>query len=209
MSSTSPPWRVVVEFLGVDLDDDAVVDALICEPEREIAWSSTDGATTADATVYAETATSAIDAVIDAATAVAPGATVLRLVDPLVTILDIAEDAGVTRQAVRNWATGTRQSGFPRPLAVVGDGVRVWRHADVDAWLTASLDLGTGRRFLSAAFVANWNEQLTEQSTEPSPIADHSVGEWQLASERTEFQTQSVERPRVIAPVRERRAPAR
>src|SRR3546814_15154084 len=84
----------------------------------------------------------------------------MRLVDPVVTISDSADEVGVTRQAVRNWALGTRQSGFPLPLAVVGDGVRVWRQADVDEWLNVAVGLGSGRTFTSAAFVANFKQSL-------------------------------------------------
>lgn len=207
MASTSPPWRVVVEFLDVDLDDDAVVDALVCGQDRQIAWSSSDGVTTAEGTIYAETPDAAVSVVVTTTRVAAPDAVVLRLVDPLVTVSDIAEDARVTRQAVRNWATGTRQSGFPRPLAVVGDGVRVWRQADVDAWLIASLDLGTGHRFPTAAFIAEANEQLSYAGSDDPP----DEGTWFVASQRSEQQNESVERPRRVpaSPARPRKTAAR
>ncbi len=160
MSATAAPWHLVVEFVGIDLDDDDVVDALVADPSLHIAWSSSEGVTTADAVIEAATADAAFEVVANVASTAAPESAVLRLVDPLVTVSDIAEEAGVTRQAVRNWALGTRQSGFPRPLAVVGDGVRVWRQADVDAWLTAAVNLGSGHRFPSAAAILAINEQL-------------------------------------------------
>jgi predicted DNA-binding transcriptional regulator AlpA len=196
MSPTEPPWRVVVEFVGVDLEDDTVVDALPEEAEHQIAWSSSEGFTIAEATVTATSAIDAVDAVIDAAASAAPTATVVRLIDPLVTVSDIAEDAGVSRQAVRNWATGARQSGFPRPLAIVGDGVRVWRHADVDRWLTAAVNLGTGHRFPTAAFIAKENERRAAESARHGDDTQHSEQEWLVVSDRSEHQATTIERPR-------------
>lgn len=186
MSVAAPaPWHLVVEFTGIDLDDDDVVDALVVDPSLHIEWSSSEGVTTAQATIATDSAEDAFTAVIDTAFAAAPDAAVLRLVDPLVTIGDIAEEAGVTRQAVRNWALGTRHSGFPRPLAIVGDGVRVWRHAEVDAWLTAAVDLGSGHRYPTARFVLALNEHLG--------ALQHDDGDWQVASQPTEIQEASVE----------------
>src|SRR3546814_3656603 len=107
----------------------------------------------------------------------------MRLVNPLVTISDIADEVGVNRQAGRNWALGTRQSGFPRPLAVVGDGVRVWRQADVDEWLNVAVGLGSGRIFPSAAFVAMFNESLLA-----GPPPEEDEDEWHHVYSRTETQ---------------------
>ena len=134
----------------------------------------------------AESAEEALAALLETTVGAAPGAVVLRMVDPLVTVSDIAEDAGVTRQAVRNWALGTRHSGFPKALDIVGDGVRVWRQADVDPWLTAAVNLGSGHCFPDAAFILEFNERL-------SAPEDETAGAWQVASRVTETQTESTE----------------
>ena len=156
------PWRLVMEFVGIDLDDDGVIDALAPTDALDVLWSSSEGVTTADATVVTDSLRSAIHAVRIAVTSAAPSAELVRLVDPLVAISDIAEEAGVSRQAVRNWALGDRHSGFPRPVAVVGDGIRVWRKAEVDRWLFETLALGAPGRWPSAAEVATFNERGIE-----------------------------------------------
>lgn len=52
----------------------------------------------------------------------------------LVTIPEIAERAGVTRQAVANWVKGLRHGeSFPPPANFVNGGVWLWH--DVDRWL--------------------------------------------------------------------------
>lgn len=56
-----------------------------------------------------------------------PGATVVRLDQDLVSISDIAERAGRSRESVRLLVEGRRGPGqFPAPVGVVGDGIRVW-----------------------------------------------------------------------------------
>lgn len=158
---TASPWHVVVEFVGVDLDDDVVLDALLVDTQHDILWSSIDDVTTADATIDIDTAEEAVLALTELVSRAVPAAQLLRVVDPLVAIPDIAEHAGVTRQAVRNWATGQRHSGFPLPVAIVGDGIRVWRLADVDRWLADNVDLGSGRRYLTVLEVAVHNDRVS------------------------------------------------
>lgn len=178
MNETDPslPWRIVVEFAGLDLDDDDLVDALVSDPAIHFGLSSSEFVTTVEAVVPAENPPAAVADLCDAVHAVAPQAVVLRVVDPLVTIADIAEDAGVSRQAVRNWALGLRQSGFPRPLAIVGDGVRVWRQADVDAWLASVMNLGSGHQFAPATFVAGFNETAASGVPDAAETFALSVG---------------------------------
>lgn len=159
-TSSSPPWHMIVEFIGLDLDDDDVVETLAVDPSMHIELSSTEGVTTAEAVIDVEAIEMAFGELVRIVGAAAPNAVLLRLVDPLVAISDIAAEADVTRQAVRNWALGTRQSGFPRPVAIVGNGIRVWRHADVDQWLKAAVNLGSGHRYPPAAFVAVLNDHL-------------------------------------------------
>lgn len=165
-ASTPAPWRVVVEFAGIDLDDDDLVDALLAADAPLVMWASSEGVATGEAAVEAATFDEAVDLIVAIAEAAAPHATAVRVVDPLVTVSDIAAMADVTRQAVRNWSQGTRQSGFPRPHAVVGDGVRVWREADVDGWLQATLSLGSGDHFASASEVARLNDALAASAND-------------------------------------------
>lgn len=56
------------------------------------------------------------------------GVVPLRLIDDLVTRSQIAERAGVTRQAVTNWVGGARQTAtaFPAPYVLTGGGLWLW-----------------------------------------------------------------------------------
>lgn len=60
------------------------------------------------------------------------GLRVRRLVPDLLTRSEIAARLGVTRQAVQNWTSGRRQSGFPLAVNPVGGGAWSWH--DVWAW---------------------------------------------------------------------------
>ncbi|HVW40065.1 MAG TPA: hypothetical protein VHC18_01820 [Amycolatopsis sp.] len=62
------------------------------------------------------------------------GARVIDLDLDLVDAGEIAERAGLSRQAVNLLATGQRGSGFPAPFALPG-GHRVWTWASVNIWL--------------------------------------------------------------------------
>jgi hypothetical protein len=65
----------------------------------------------------------------------------------LVNISDVADRIGVTREAVRNWASGKRRTGeFPIPLDTPG-GQKVWEWATVHAWLRHNLKLWDGLTF--------------------------------------------------------------
>ncbi|MHB8264000.1 MAG: hypothetical protein ACYDGY_09700, partial [Acidimicrobiales bacterium] len=61
---------------------------------------------------------------------------VLRIDPGLVAIPDIARRIDCSRENIRKYADGTRgPGGFPAPEGVVGDGIRVWRWANVEPWL--------------------------------------------------------------------------
>ena len=66
---------------------------------------------------------------------VGQGVRPLRTHPDLVTRQDIADRAGVTRQAVGQWVRGVRQRGtpFPVPFNTVSGGIWLW--GDVYAWL--------------------------------------------------------------------------
>ena len=56
--------------------------------------------------------------------------------DNMVTLLDIANRSGRTREAVRLWASGDRgPGGFPAPQMITTGGERVWDWEQVDVWL--------------------------------------------------------------------------
>jgi hypothetical protein len=54
----------------------------------------------------------------------------------MVTLLDIAKRAGVTREAVRLWATGHRGGGsFPKPVLVTTGGESLWDWQQIAPWI--------------------------------------------------------------------------
>lgn len=64
----------------------------------------------------------------------------------LLGISEIADLAGVTRQAVANWRL--RYSDFPRPVADLKGGP-VWRKADIEEWLISREGLGNMTKVIS------------------------------------------------------------
>lgn len=55
--------------------------------------------------------------------------------DNMVNLLGIAERAGVTREAVRLWAVGSRGPGdFPKPSSVSPGGEQIWAWTSVAPW---------------------------------------------------------------------------
>ncbi|GAA1446424.1 hypothetical protein GCM10009641_69950 [Mycobacterium cookii] len=98
----------------------------------------------------------------DAAIAVVPKLetvhlSIVRVDHDLVDGPEIAERLGLTRQAVQNWAKGTRGSSFPRPFGFPG-GKRVWAWSEVVDWARRErkLDETNGLSLDSAAIVDAW-----------------------------------------------------
>jgi hypothetical protein len=57
--------------------------------------------------------------------------------DNMVTATDIASRTGVSREAVRLWATGQRGPGnFPKPTLITTGGEKVWDWQQVASWLS-------------------------------------------------------------------------
>lgn len=69
-------------------------------------------------------------------------ATVVRIADAgLVTMADVAERTGRTRESVRLLVSGQRgPGGFPPPVTDPRGRYRLWRWADVERWFAVVLD---------------------------------------------------------------------
>lgn len=82
---------------------------------------------------------------------------IVRVDHDLVDGPEIAERLDVTRQAVQNWAKGTRGSSFPRPFGFPG-GKRVWAWSEIVDWARRERDLDEtdGLSLDSAAIVDAW-----------------------------------------------------
>jgi hypothetical protein len=79
--------------------------------------------------------------------------------DPLVSLSDMAERAGLSRSAMTNYAKGYRQSGFPAPTAKVSNGSPLWDWAEVATWLHDHGRLGA-EAAMAAAVIRAANERL-------------------------------------------------
>lgn len=56
--------------------------------------------------------------------------------DTMVTATDVANRTGVSREAVRLWATGQRgRGGFPKPVLITTGSEKVWDWSQVERWL--------------------------------------------------------------------------
>ena len=91
------------------------------------------------------------------------GATVDRVEpDPLVSLSDIAERAGLTRAAVSNYAKGERGREFPHPVARVTSESPLWDWSEVARWLHGRGQVAEGA-VRDAAVIKAANERLDNE----------------------------------------------
>lgn len=123
---------------GLDVDDDTQVGAFYSHGCEDATLE--DRGSLAMATFYREAASpeAALNsALADIESAVA-GAQVVGVDDQLVNATDIADLVDRTPESVRQLASGARGTGdFPPPAGIVGNGIRVWRWAEIRPWLAA------------------------------------------------------------------------
>ncbi len=92
----------------------------------------------------------------------AAGAQVERIEpDSLVSLSEIAHRAGLTRQAISNYAAGRgkRAEGFPRPVARITSESPLWDWPDVAEWLCAKGVVSDGQ-VAEALVIQRVNEKL-------------------------------------------------
>lgn len=144
---------LVVE--NVELTDD-LLDTLFTELDDAVP-SSVNGLVDITAAVEAPDEKSAALHLIDRVRAALPASEPLRLDQDLVSISDIAERTGRSRESVRMLVDGKRGPGrFPNPIGTVGDAIRVWPWAVVLNWFREVLNEDLGERGISpetAAFI--------------------------------------------------------
>jgi hypothetical protein len=170
-------FRLNMVFSGVDLDDDDVFERLAEFPD--VVWRAQGNLAFAIATIDAPSALQAAELVERRVATAVPAAHPIRLEDDLVAIPDIASRVGVTREAVRNWANGTRHANFPLPRGVVGDGIKIWAWSDVNRWLRENLHSGEAVEFPTAHDAALINARfasaVARQSAATVPTQSWSV----------------------------------
>ena len=191
-------FRLNIVFSGVDLDDEDVFEAL--SKRSDILWRAQGDSAFATATVEAPSALKAADLVAEVVIERVPSARPIQLDEDLVAIPDVASRVGVTREAVRNWANGTRHANFPLPRGVVGDGIKVWAWADVNSWLRENLSFGDSETFPTAHEAALINAMFAEVRERQSLTA-LMAATWSVAR-RVSTSTETLAKTRTSEPSR-------
>eukprot|EP01013_Petalomonas_cantuscygni_P001306 TRINITY_DN11341_c0_g1_i1.p1 TRINITY_DN11341_c0_g1~~TRINITY_DN11341_c0_g1_i1.p1 ORF type:complete len:218 (-),score=7.22 TRINITY_DN11341_c0_g1_i1:11-664(-) len=89
------------------------------------------------------------------------GGSILRIEpDPLVSSSDIADRAGITRQAVSLYTNGGRGENFPLPIACASGPRPLWSWGEVASWLAAKGKLSTNA-VEQAVFIKFMNDKLS------------------------------------------------
>lgn len=143
--------------------DDATVDALFEAGCDDATLGEVDGVAYADFIREAQSFGEALRSAIQQVESVA-GLTVVRVEpDDLVTLSEIAQRLGRSRESVRLLAAGERGPGdFPPPISHLKARTRLWRWSEVAAWgrrHDQPIDLG------AATAIAAINAALTLRKT--------------------------------------------
>jgi predicted DNA-binding transcriptional regulator AlpA len=126
---------------GIDSETDGFEDAFFEAGCDDATISVQKGVIVLDFAREATTFSTALAAACeDAARA---GAIVERVEpDHLVSLSDVAERSGLTRQAISLYANAERGRGFPKPIARVTSNLPLWDWVEVAEWLHATGKLG-------------------------------------------------------------------
>ena len=136
-------YKVGVVFEGLDQGSLGLVSRAL--PEAVL--SEAGGATTVRATVRAQVLRPRSQRWSSGSPRAVPAAVPLRVDQDLVSVSDIAQRVGRTRESVRLLVDAKRGPGrFPPPIGVVGDGTRVWPWAVVLEWFDKVLGVDLGEK---------------------------------------------------------------
>ena len=157
---TSYEFTLIVE--GPDLQDESVIDALFAAGFDDATIARVGGTQYLD---FDRVADSFADAVISATKSLESTVTGVRVVhlepDDLVTMTEIAERVGRTRESVRLLISGDRGPGeFPSPATHFRSRQRMWRWQEVATWFAEKLgepELGDP---VQAQFITAFNAGL-------------------------------------------------
>lgn len=113
------------------------------------------GLMTLTAPVQAPNAETAAFHLVEVVGEVLPDAIAIRLDQDLVSIPDIAERTGRSRESIRLLVEGKRGPGeFPSPVGTVGDGIRVWPWASILGWFLNEFGEDLGEQAVPAEVAA-------------------------------------------------------
>ena len=145
------------------LEDDGTLDALFEAGSDDATFGQVEGVGYADFIREARTFGGAVRSAIEQVESV-PGLRVVRVEpDDLVTMSEIAERLGRSRESVRLLISGARGSGaFPAPASHLKARSRLWRWSEVAAWAKLHDERVDAR---AASAIAAINAALTLRRT--------------------------------------------
>jgi len=140
-----PTFQFTLLVNGPDIQRDDYLDALFEAGCDDALAGSTDGVQYLDFDRESDSLSDAIMSAISDVETI-PGVEVVRIADAgLISMAEIAERTGRTRESVRLLVAGDRGPGdFPPPATDPRNRYRLWRPADVDSWFSANLGTPTG-----------------------------------------------------------------
>jgi hypothetical protein len=155
-------YTVSVVVDNVELTDDTL-DALFAGIEDAVP-SSMNGIVKVTAPIPAADDYAASLRLIDLIHASLPQAIPVRLDQDLVSITDIAERSGRTRESIRLFVEAKRGPGhFPPPIGIVGNAIRVWPWNSVLDWFREALGEELDERGVSPDTAAAVDVYLAEK----------------------------------------------
>ncbi|MBF6297516.1 hypothetical protein IU459_08160 [Nocardia amamiensis] len=164
--------RLQVE--GVDLTQEATLEAIAASDLALALWATVDGVQTA--TVYPESddITSEVLRFARLLTCRIRQARVVRVHRDLVSASDIAHRTGFSRETVRKWASGSTERSFPAPFGAVGEDSRtskIWLWPEVARWLAANYKFPVD---------VDWPDESTVAHIEAclQKVPDYATQEW-------------------------------
>lgn len=133
-----PTYQITLSYENIDVEDLDQLELIAVEaPDAYI--NAVDGNVRIFTIVTAHSSSDAVEDLIDAIHRANEAATPIRAEFELLAIPDVAAKVGLNREAVRLWTTGKRgPGGFPTPMDVVGERMKVWAASDIHDWLVAA-----------------------------------------------------------------------
>lgn len=125
---------VTLQVSGIDLDDARTCE-ILGDQFPMLMWHRSDERVLVSFEVEERHAPAVVLDIVRAVEVAIPTFRALRVDRDLVSTVDIAARAGVSREAARKWG---KDPEFPAPVAVLGESHRAWLWRDVIEWLDES-----------------------------------------------------------------------
>jgi len=128
-------YDLVLSYRDLDVENIDLLESILEHLDAPDIWT-VDGQTRVRAAQEASSAIEAVEIVVEAIRRGAPAARAEAVELVLMSVSEIAAQVGLNREAVRLWTVGKRgPGGFPDPIDIIGDRIKVWAAADVWNWL--------------------------------------------------------------------------